>query len=259
MTVREHDRIDHVAIGPDGRLLLAMTEERSYLDEDSAALDNDFRFKINSYLYGIQSGYVQDLARQSGVARFDGIDIVLYSTTTPTPFVQRALEAVNRDFAGKGIRAWRESLAPDDLGPDVIESALVEEVVRLCGQQWEFAMLWVWLIGQDGDAGIKVIRNRRNKQTEVIAPSPELLALLGEYKHACYEEGAGTWLSGQISIAGPDDYRAEFSKSSDLPWTNVPVSEQNLDIELAAFPRTPQQIPGWIRERKTNNHNLSEQ
>lgn len=37
MTVREHDRIDHVAIGPDGRLLLAMTEERSYLDEDSAA------------------------------------------------------------------------------------------------------------------------------------------------------------------------------------------------------------------------------
>ncbi|WP_019932347.1 hypothetical protein [Nocardia sp. BMG111209] len=249
MTVSEHDRIDQLAVGPDGRLVLAMTEERTYLHDDPATLNDDFRSKINAYLYGIQSGHVRDLAHRSGITNFDGVDIVLFSDAEPTPFVSEVLHSVNREFADKGIRTRWESIAAEELRPKVIELALVEEAARMCGKKWEFALLWVRLIGRDGDAGIKVIRNRRKQETENLEPSELLLTLLGEYKKACYDEQTGTWLSGQISIAGPDDYRADFSRTSDLPWVNQVVSKERLEEELDAFPRAAEEIPDWIPER----------
>ncbi|WP_327141385.1 hypothetical protein [Nocardia sp. NBC_01327] len=244
----EHDKIDQLAAGPDGRLLLAMTEERSYSDGDPTLLNEDFRLKINSYVYGVQSGYVQDLARRAGIADFAGVDIVLFSDSEPTPFVHEVLDAISREFAGQGIRAWWESTAADELGPEVIERALVDEAVRLCGPRWEFALLWVRLIGEEGHAGVKVIRSRKKQITENLEPSEAMLAMLADYKRACYDERTGTWLSGQISIAGPDNYRAQFSKTTDLPWVKIPPVTESLKAELAAFPRATEEIPQWIRE-----------
>ncbi|WP_157119735.1 hypothetical protein [Nocardia xishanensis] len=45
MTVREHDRIDQLAVGRDGRLLLAMTEDRAYGQGADVVLTEDFRQK----------------------------------------------------------------------------------------------------------------------------------------------------------------------------------------------------------------------
>ncbi|MFJ9363143.1 hypothetical protein ACIRRA_01835 [Nocardia sp. NPDC101769] len=72
MSVREHDRIDQVAVGPDGRLLLAMTEDRAYGEGSDAVLTEDFRRKLNAYLDIARSGQAHRIAAGTGAEEGQG-------------------------------------------------------------------------------------------------------------------------------------------------------------------------------------------
>jgi len=74
MTVAETTTIDQVA-AHEGRLLLAMTEVRPYASGDRAALVEDFRLKLNGYVYAIRSGQASDTV---DAASPTGHDIVLF-------------------------------------------------------------------------------------------------------------------------------------------------------------------------------------
>ncbi|MGV9615913.1 hypothetical protein [Nocardia xishanensis] len=246
MTVGEHDRIDQVAVGPDGRLVLVMVEERSYREGDLAVLSEDFRQKLNSYVHAVRSGYAEELARERGLIEIAGVDIVLFCDTHPPGIVEQMIGWVNRELSNEGIAARWESWSPGAVGIDVIERALVTEAVEIIGSGWDFALLWVTLVGSSGAAGVQV---RRVDGTVVnVRPSEGLLQLLTEHKRASYDAETGTWLSGQISIADPDRYRAAFSNSEISEWMPSP-SVDELRAEFTAFSRPDSAIPDWVRRQ----------
>ena len=60
MAVRDPQTIDTIARAGDGRLLLALTEDRPYTAETAAALAEDPRVKLNTYIYAVKSGQVHE-------------------------------------------------------------------------------------------------------------------------------------------------------------------------------------------------------
>ncbi|MFF0528289.1 DUF6572 domain-containing protein [Nocardia amikacinitolerans] len=246
MSVSEHDRIDQIFVSPEGRLVLAMSEERPYRTENSHVLDEDFRNKINSYIHAARVGHAHRLAHENGVAEVNGIDIVLYSRTHPSPAVLRLIGRVNEELSAEGIGARWESIASEDLGVEVIERALVNESVRLVGSDWKFALMWVTLIGRDGAAGIQV--EHRDGSIVNVRASEGLLALLSEHKRAFSDFRLGTWLSGQILIKGDHTYKSQFSNSDVPEWMPQPTAD-NLRAELDMYPREAGEVPVWVTER----------
>ncbi|WP_306363369.1 DUF6572 domain-containing protein [Nocardia sp. CC227C] len=244
MAVSEYDRIDHLAVGPEGRLLLAMTEDRSYSEESDALLTEDFRRKLNGYLGAVRSGEVRRMADKAGVEGGGEVEIVLFSATKPTSTVLKMLETVNSNLGGEGISARWESLGVNENGPEVYERAMVDEVVGLLGADWKFALLWVSLVGDEGSGGIRVVRS--DDSVDTVDLSELLRALLIEYKQVTCDQVAGAWLGGQVRIAPPDRYRVEFSWDSLPEWVPMP-STHDLRQELASYPRAVDQVPVWMR------------
>ncbi|MBF6356508.1 hypothetical protein IU449_18490 [Nocardia higoensis] len=250
MTVNEHDRIDQVAVGPDGRLVLVMVEERPYRDGDVAALAEDFRRKMNSYVHAVRSGNVAQLGQEHRLTDPVGVDIVLFCESRPPEVVEQMIGMVNRELADEGVTARWESWAGDAVGVDVIECALVTEVVESIDGAWNFALLWVTLVGGAGAAGVQV--RRLDGTVDNLRPSAGLLELLSEHKRASYDAASGTWLSGQISIADPDRYRSEFSKTEIPDWQPAPT-EEDLHAEFAVYARPANEIPDFVR-RNVRSH-----
>ncbi|MFI7528057.1 DUF6572 domain-containing protein [Nocardia salmonicida] len=110
MTVCEVGRIDQVAVGANGRLILAMTEDRDYGPGADAELIEDFRRKLNAYLGAVRSGEVRRMARKAGVAGENGVDIVLFSVSEPPQLVREMLDTVNSKLSKEGISARYELL-----------------------------------------------------------------------------------------------------------------------------------------------------
>ncbi|GAB0102432.1 hypothetical protein JMUB6875_14000 [Nocardia sp. JMUB6875] len=243
MTVEEHDRIDQVAAGPDGRLLLAMVEERSYRYGGDFELTEDFRQKMNAYVHAIRSGHVRQLASDSGIPEISGVDIVLFADTTPPDSIQKMIGKVNQQWGAEGIGARWETWKPAQGEVAVVERALVTEAVEIIGGVWDFALLWAFNVGGEGAAGIQV---KRYDGAQNVRPTELLLNLLAEHKRVAYDPNAGTWLAGSIAITDADTYTPDFSATEVPDWMPRPTPE-NLRRELELFPRT--EIPSWISER----------
>lgn len=172
------------------------------------------------------------------------MDFVLFTATQPSPRVLQMIDLVNRELASEGIGARWESSASEDVGLDVIERALVDQAVELIGEGWDFALLWATVVGGDGAAGVQV--RRVDGSVDNVRASETLLGLLAEHKRVSYDRVRGTWLSGRISIADSERYRAEFSTTEVPEWTPTPTPDA-LRAELTAFPRIAGEIPDWIR------------
>ncbi|WP_225725446.1 MULTISPECIES: hypothetical protein [unclassified Nocardia] len=246
MTVREHDRIDQLAVGPDGRLLLAMTEDRRYGQGADAVLNEDFRRKLNAYIGAVRSGEVNRMAKNVGVTAAKGVEIVLFSDTEPTPMVFEMMTMVNSNLGGEGITARWESLASKAIGPEVYERAMVDEAVALLEPGWKSALLWVSLVGHEGGGGVQVARS--DDSVANVQLSDTLRGLLTEYKRVTYDKVSGAWLSGQIAITDPDRFKVNFSWDSVPEWVPTPTA-QDIRQELADYPRAADEIPAWMREQ----------
>lgn len=137
------------------------------------------------------------------------------------------------------------SVAAADLSAfDVIESALVHEATRNLPAGWTFAVLWFVMVGEEGAAGIQLMR--ADESVDNIAPSEKLLTMLNEYKHVSYDERTGTFLSGQLATK-PDTYRVQLSHNDIPDWVPVPAPEE-FRREFAGYPRPADRIPDWIRD-----------
>ena len=80
MAVVDTTTVDQVAQGPDGRVVLAMTEDRPYGAGDVDALIADFQQKLNAYVYLIRSGQLRQMVGGGDIA---GVDIRLYTVDQP--------------------------------------------------------------------------------------------------------------------------------------------------------------------------------
>jgi hypothetical protein len=245
MAVSDTDRLDQVAVGPNGELMLVMIEDRFCRGEGSAILDEEFRQKLNTYIHTIRSGYVRQLAQGSGILPGSSVEIVLYCAVEPSAEVKEMIKMVNSSFSSEQISIRWESSTADAVGGEAIEQALVNEAIELIGDRggWDMALLWVNLVGEEWAAGVQV--RQCDGSVENIGPSDLLLCLLAEHKRISYDEQAGAWLSGRISIVDAGRYMSRFSESELLEGAPSP-SAADIVRELEIYPRATEAIPTWM-------------
>lgn len=72
-----------------------MTEVRAYSTGDSELLAEEFRLKLNSYVYAIRSGQPAD----SGRTEATGFDIVLFGPDEPPDVIKKMIDVAGQTLA----------------------------------------------------------------------------------------------------------------------------------------------------------------
>ncbi|MEC3916933.1 hypothetical protein [Nocardia sp. CDC160] len=130
---------------------------------------------------------------------------------------------------------------------DMVESALVSALTESLPDNWNLAVLWFCLVGDDGHAGIQL--DLADSDPDDLQPSEEILMLLNRLKEVCYDQMTGTWLSGQVMLQSAST-KAQFTLSfKEIPdWLPLPDPAE-CRRELATYPRAGDEIPTWLRQR----------
>ncbi|MDE3719946.1 DUF600 family protein [Nocardiopsis sp. N85] len=64
-----------------------------------------------------------------------------------------------------------------------------------------------------------------------------------------YQEGKGTWLAMSVNVTKPGKFKVDFYYDKELGVHPLPASPGSYAFELEKFPRDPDAISDWIRER----------
>ncbi|MBB6120686.1 hypothetical protein [Nocardiopsis algeriensis] len=68
-------------------------------------------------------------------------------------------------------------------------------------------------------------------------------------KEGMYQEGKGTWLSMVINIARPGRFKASFNYDGEVGIHPLPADPGSYALELRKFPRDPEYMSDWLREK----------
>ncbi|HZB32868.1 MAG TPA: glycohydrolase toxin TNT-related protein [Streptosporangiaceae bacterium] len=87
---------------------------------------------------------------------------------------------------------------------------------------------------------------------------PEVLGeLLARLRTGMYRPGVGTWFSARFRLTHPVDYRIEYDNTGRPDWSAPPPDEAYAD-EARMFPRAPEHVPGWLRDRARDSDDTPE-
>jgi hypothetical protein len=241
MTVADPTTIDQLASGPDGRLLLAMTEDRPYRSYQGApdpAMVEQFRAKLNAYVYLIRSG---QLAQLPNVSTGAGVDIVLYSLDEPPDDVREMISLADRSLAGENVRVRAQLLPPP--GPDELLRHLAEGIVGRCPQGWQRVDVSVVLVGGgiSGDMAATLDDGRR----VAMDPDASMIGALEGLKRALWSPDTGTWISAQFRIEVAGQIHPSYNFADEIAAGVLP--DEQFATELERYPRA--QVPDWWRAR----------
>ncbi|MGQ4616489.1 hypothetical protein [Nocardia sp. R7R-8] len=246
MTVSQHDRIDQVAANPRGQMVLSMIEDRSYAQDDVAVMNEDFRQKLNAYVYAVRSGTFGDMAARSGVRQVAGVEFRLLSPDEPSDLVKQMIDMVNRELAAENITATWEEYG-DGVTPEIVEDALVHAAIDQVGTEWKTAYLWAVLVGNEGTGGIQV--HHVDGTVESVEASATVRELFVEHKRLSYDKRTGTWISAVLTIADKDSYTADYKKDGIHDALPTPAAREFMR-ELKRFPRSDRASAEQLATRK---------
>ncbi|WP_344685562.1 hypothetical protein [Saccharopolyspora taberi] len=83
----------------------------------------------------------------------------------------------------------------------------------------------------------------------LLMPLPDgVVALMRTLRARMYEPGQGTWLSVHVTLrrGRAADFRFNFT---DDPQWSPPVAPTVFSMDVEEFPRDPQHLPEWLRQR----------
>ena len=254
MAVAETTSIDQGALQDDGRLLLAMTETRPYQGGQSSGeiLAEDFRRKLNTYVYAIRSGQLADSGPDGRAPA--GFDIVLFCADEPVPAVQEMIEVAGHSLAAEGDTVrWRildqlretvaaETATPAEATVDQLLLRLAKALAQELPAGWTHAQYRpAMIIGRSEDALMVRLSDGAQHPVEPPPEAPELIPWL---RHKMYEPGTGTWLSASFLVVSDGSFSPEFEFSQEPSWGR-PVADEAWVEELATYPRDAAHLPDW--------------
>ncbi|MDA2805898.1 hypothetical protein [Nocardiopsis suaedae] len=77
-----------------------------------------------------------------------------------------------------------------------------------------------------------------------------ILKVLHDLRVGMYMQDKGTWYSMRILLDGNGKYSVNYNYNY-APRFNVPPTNQTYLEDLKYFPREEEQIPGWLKEMRT--------
>lgn len=238
MTVRDTTTLDQVAEGPDGRILLAMTEDRSYGSADADALVEDFRQKLNNYVYLIRSGQLQQMV---GGRKIAGVDIRLYTMDQPPQQVQEMIGLASQGLAGEGVRVDWQRHTPSV--PDCL-ATIGRSLSERAPVGWVTIELSTTLVG-DGLAG-GLTATLASGEVVPLNPDQVLIQALNDLKRARWSPESGSWLTFRATITGTQ-LTPFFDHDQEPPGGAEGFSAADWAEELRRFPRAS--VPEWWQQQ----------
>ncbi|MBQ6642111.1 MAG: hypothetical protein IJH84_13920 [Saccharopolyspora sp.] len=76
----------------------------------------------------------------------------------------------------------------------------------------------------------------------------EVRALFSRLRHGMHESERGTWLSAIYRLRRPSSYSVDFNGDYEPTWQTPPPKDAFAE-ELHHYPRTGENIPGWLAQR----------
>lgn len=240
MPVSNPTTVDQVAQAPDGRVLLAMTEDRRYADGDVELMSEQFRQKLNAYVFMIRSGQLRESV---GAAVDRGVEVRLFCYDEPPSRVKDIVRLATEGLSGEGVVVDWTVHAPLTTAQlfDVIGSSLVDRAPA--GSQR--IDLVATLVG-DGLAGGLTAR-LSSGDVVPLNPDESLVTALRELKRACWQSDAGTWVTFRASIEG-DQLQPSFDHE-EPPGGAGQFPRRDWEEELRRFPRPT--VPTWWQAQLT--------
>lgn len=143
--------------------------------------------------------------------------------------------------------------------PMIRQGELVDEIARMVAQsaslggEWESATLRIRRLAPYGETQMVVLRpsGKGTDEDRSALPDRSVGRLVKELRDVMYWPGVGTWLSMELTVArtggkGKVDVRFDYDGRPD--WTDPP-NPTLYAKELHKYPRDPEHIPDWLRER----------
>lgn len=239
MTVADTTVVDQVAHGPDGRILLAMTEDRRYASGDAATMAEEFRQKLNAYVFLARS---DQLSHMVGGAPVKGVDIRLFTVDQPTEVVLEMISVASKGLANEGIAVdWTMHGPPSTndclatIGRSLSERAPVG---------WVTIELSTSLVG-DGLAG-GLTATLATGEVVPLDPDQVLIQALNDLKRARWSPESGSWLTFRATITGTQ-LTPFFDHDQEPPGGAGGFSAADWAEELRRFPRPS--VPAWWQQQ----------
>ncbi len=101
------------------------------------------------------------------------------------------------------------------------------------------------------DLGLTVIMTDGSRPE--IRPPRELNVVLAKLRTLTYRPGRGAWFSARVSLNPPAAIFYNYNYDHE-PRLTPPMSAADYAEDLKMFPREPEHIPGWLREKLASAH-----
>ena len=240
MAVRDPQTIDTVARSNDGRLLLALTEDRPYTAETAAAMAEDLRVKLNTYIYAVKSGQVHE--RRAG----EPLAVVLYTISPPPAEVLQILDVAGQVLAEDGVTVdWRLLEAAQRNYQDVLRE-MARDLMQAVPADWLSLRYSATLVGPRRRDSLVVTTPAG--ATQLPGAPDHVRAAVEELKRLMWTPEKGAWLGVELGI---DRASGQLTPgfNYDLEPAGEPLPADELTEELRHYPRPPGSLPGWWAER----------
>ncbi len=232
-----------------------MTEVRPYARADAEALVEDFRRKLNTYVYAIRSGQLADSGADG--APPTGFDIVLFCPDEPVPLVQEMIATANSALTAESVTVrWRQleellTAAAAAASPErPLEQLSTEELVVALGQAlvaelppgWETAWYLPAIVVSRSQDDLFV---RLGDGTDVaVEPPARAREIVRWLRHRMYTPQRGTWLSATIQLEAAGALYTSWNYDEEPKWRR-PLPSTAYREELDTYPRGDR-MPDWL-------------
>jgi Tuberculosis necrotizing toxin len=88
-------------------------------------------------------------------------------------------------------------------------------------------------------------------------PPREVVEFLQQLREGMYKDGVGTWSSASVVVEYPIKTTVNFTFKEDPRWRQAPPRAAVLD-DLEMFPRTPDNVPDWMKTVLPNAERVAE-
>lgn len=107
---------------------------------------------------------------------------------------------------------------------------------------------------QVGDYAELEVRGLAGDVAYSLSSPPILSQLFGQLRAAMYKPGEGTWFQGTFRLTPENNFDFDYDTSSQPRWRRAPdeggrPTAGAFAVDLARYPRKPDQIPPWLAAR----------
>lgn len=164
----------------------------------------------------------------------------------PEPMAQEPAENASRAPEAPAPEA-PDAVTAEEPGGDPLEQELCSALVQMMPEGWRHGLFTFSAVGSVRQATFDVaLDDGREISAETLPPS--LLDRFAELRRRAHRPGRGTWISVVVELE-PDRTRVRYNHDEEPGWIAARPTSQDWVDELEQFPRDPDHVPAWLRQR----------